>query len=152
MLGKSTFIVLAICGSLILPAGLSAQTGAVGSPPAGSAGAGPAAVSGVPTGPGSAGGANNSVYDPSGIGNAPKPLQAPSPAPSSAGLASPAGSPPISSSTQPGPRFSAPSGRLKASREARRAERTSRRAATNAVISAQDHLLDRKLKSICRGC
>jgi hypothetical protein len=137
MSGKSTFTVLAICGSLILPTGLSAQTGAMGSPPAGSAGAGPAAVSGVPTGPGSAGGTNNSVYDPSGIGNAPKPLQAPSPAPNSAGLASPAGSPPISSSTRPGPGFSAPRPRLKATREARRSARTSRQAATNAVISAK---------------
>jgi hypothetical protein len=144
MLGKSTFIVLALGGSLILPMRVSAQSGAVGSsPPAGSAGAGAAAVSGVPIGPGSAGGTNNSVYDPSGIGNAPKPLQVPSS--NATGLTSPAALPPLASRALPRPR-------LVATRGVRRATSTSRRAATNAVISAQDKLLDRKLTSICKGC
>ena len=152
MFGKSTFIALALGGSLILPVRSSAQSGAVGAPPAGSAGAGTAAVSGVPIGPGSAGGTNNSVYDPSGIGNAPKPLQPPSSASNPIGLASPAGLPPISNSTPPRPRFTLPRPRLTATRGVRRAAPASRRAATNEVISAQDKLLDRKLTSICRGC
>src|SRR6478752_4093616 len=141
MLGKSMFIVLAICGSLFLPAGLSAQTGAVGSPPAGSAGAGAAAVSGVPIGPGSAGGTNNSVYDPSGIGNAPKSLQPPSPASNSMGLAGPAASSAISS-PPPGPRLIAPRQRVTAARGTRRAARAYNPAAARAAISAQDKLLD----------
>jgi hypothetical protein len=142
MFGKSTFIVMALSGSLILPMRLSAQSGAVGSPLAGSAGAGAAAVSGVPIGPGSAGGTNNSVYDPSGIGNAPKPLQVPS---SNATGLTTAALPPLASRALPRPR-------LVATRGGRRATSTSRRAATNAVISAQDKLLDRKLTSICKGC
>jgi hypothetical protein len=143
MLGKSTFIVLALGGSLILPMRVSAQGGAVGSsPPAGSAGAGAAAVSGVPIGPGSAGGPNNSVYDPSGVGNAPKPLQPPSSTSSSTAIANPAALPPVA----------LPRPRLAATPRVRRATSTSRGVAANAVISAQDKLLDRKLISICRGC
>ena len=42
----------------------------VGSPTAGSPGAGTTGVSGIPPGPGNVGGNNNSVYDPSGVGNA----------------------------------------------------------------------------------
>ena len=146
MRGKSTFIVLALGGSLILPMRVSAQSGGVGSsPPAGSAGAGAAAVSGVPMGPGSAGGTNNSVYDPSGIGNAPKPLQPPSSTSSSAAITSPAALPPVASRALPRPR-------LVGTPRVRRATSTSRRAATNAAISAQDKLLDRKLTSICKGC
>jgi hypothetical protein len=146
MLGKSMFIILALGGSLILPMRVSAQSGAVGSsPPAGSAGAGAAAVSGVPIGPGSAGGTNNSVYDPSGVGNAPKPLQPPSSTSSSTAIANPAALPPVANRALPRPR-------LAATPRVRRATSTSRRAATNAVISAQDKLLDRKLTSICRGC
>jgi hypothetical protein len=108
MFGKSTFIVIALSGSLILPMRLSAQSGAVGSPLAGSAGAGAAAVSGVPIGPGSAGGTNNSVYDPSGIGNAPKPLQLPSS--NATGLTSPAALPPLASRALPRPRLVATRG------------------------------------------
>jgi hypothetical protein len=43
-----------------------------GTPNAGSAGAGTTGVSGIPPGPGSVGGNNNSINDPSGIGNASK--------------------------------------------------------------------------------
>ena len=52
-------------------------------PPAGSAGAGNAAISGVPIGPGGGGGLNNVINDPSGIGNASRipPLPTNSPAP-----------------------------------------------------------------------
>jgi hypothetical protein len=70
-------IVLAIAGVLIAPASSFAQaTGGTtsaspaGTPPAGSAGAGTTGVSGIPAGPGSVGGNNNSINDPSGVGNA----------------------------------------------------------------------------------
>jgi hypothetical protein len=145
MFRKSMLIALALAGSLMLPIRSSAQN-----PLAGSAGAGPAAVSGVPIGPGSAGGTNNSVYDPSGIGNAPKPLatkplQVPAPASSSTGLTNPAGYPPVSYRLSPRPR-------VVARRGGRRAVSIARRSATSAAIGTQDKLLDRKLISICRGC
>src|ERR1700737_5134541 len=58
MLGKSPLFALAFAGCLAAPVPSFAQ------------GAGDAGVSGIPRGPGSAGGLNNSVNDPSGIGNA----------------------------------------------------------------------------------
>jgi hypothetical protein len=48
------------------------SSSAVGSPSAGSAGAGTAGVNGIPPGPGSGTGINNSVNDPSGVGNSSK--------------------------------------------------------------------------------
>lgn len=85
----SKIIAIAVVASLMFPAaglaqGAGGSTGggstaggtvsgsAVGTPNAGSAGAGTAGVSGVPAGPANAGGPNNSVNDPSGIGNASK--------------------------------------------------------------------------------
>jgi hypothetical protein len=82
-------IAIAVVASLIFPvvaiaqgaggsagggstAGGAASGSAVGTPNAGSAGAGTTGVSGVPAGPANAGGTNNSVNDPSGIGNASK--------------------------------------------------------------------------------
>ena len=58
MFGKSAFFALALAASLVAPMKSLAQI------------AGHAGVSGIPHGPGSAGGLNNSVNDPSGIGNA----------------------------------------------------------------------------------
>jgi|SRR5258705_9885655 hypothetical protein len=58
MFGKSAFFALALAASLVAPMKSLAQI------------AGDAGVSGIPHGPGSAGGLNNSVNDPSGIGNA----------------------------------------------------------------------------------
>ena len=62
MFGHSALVRFALLGGLILPGSAFAQF----PPPAGSAGAGPSAISGIPYGP-----ANPSVAsDPSGIGNA----------------------------------------------------------------------------------
>jgi hypothetical protein len=65
---------LAIIAVLIAPANSFAQGATPSSPAvtpnAGSAGAGTTGVSGIPAGPGSVGGNNNSINDPSGIGNA----------------------------------------------------------------------------------
>jgi hypothetical protein len=62
MSSHSALVRVLLLGGLMLPAGAWAQF----PPPAGSAGAGPSAISGIPYGP-----ANPSVVsDPSGIGNA----------------------------------------------------------------------------------
>src|SRR6266404_9115057 len=66
MFGKSAFFALALAASLVAPMKSLAQI------------AGDAGVSGIPHGPGSAGGLNNSVNDPSGIGNAAR-IQPPPP-------------------------------------------------------------------------
>jgi hypothetical protein len=65
MFGKSAFLALAFAASLMAPC--LAQR------------AGDAGVSGIPHGPGSIGGVNNSVNDPSGIGNAARIQPPPSP-------------------------------------------------------------------------
>src|SRR5436305_11317772 len=65
MFSKSRVFTLALVGYLALPAPILAQD---------------AGVSGIPRGPGSAGGLNNSANDPSGIGNA---ARIPAPAPPS---------------------------------------------------------------------
>jgi hypothetical protein len=71
-------VALAIIAVLIGPASSFAQvtngpvTSPAGTPNAGSAGAGTTGVSGIPPGPGNVGGNNNSINDPSGIGNASK--------------------------------------------------------------------------------
>ena len=101
-----------------------------------------AGVSGIPRGPGNAGGLNNSLNDPSGVGNAAK--VAPPAAPSLNPPANPSGFPPASSRAAP---FSAstPGTRTRVGRH------LSRRAAA-AALNENDRLLNRKLKSICRGC
>jgi hypothetical protein len=142
MSGKSAFIALVVIGSLLAPMECFAQ------------GAADAGVSGIPAGPGSAGGLNNSVNDPSGIRNAPRPLaapriQVPPSTSNTTGLSNPAGLPPASYRGLPRSRFSATP---RARGAARRAASRSSRAATQAVISAQDKALDRHVKSICKGC
>jgi hypothetical protein len=129
MFGKSCFFALALAGCLAAPAPCFAQD---------------AGVSGIPRGPGSAGGLNNSVNDPSGVGNAAR-IAAPPP-PSMAVPTVPSIAPPVSSrlSSRPAPALK------RAVRQrtpvARRELRRSARA-----IRTQDRLLDSKL-NICRGC
>jgi hypothetical protein len=83
MFGKSAFFALALAA----PMKSLAQVG------------GDAGVSGIPHGPGSAGGLNNSVNDPSGIGNAAK-IQPPPP-PSMAVPVVPSIAPMVSSHLSP---------------------------------------------------
>ena len=64
MFGKSAFFAFAFLVTLMAPMASFAQD---------------AGVSGIPRGPGSAGGLNNSVNDPSGIGNAARVPALPSP-------------------------------------------------------------------------
>jgi hypothetical protein len=92
----STAIAFAAIALLIAPVtsfaqnagagGTTAGSGStVGTPSAGSAGAGTTGISGIPSGPGSVGGGNNSINDPSGIGNASKVAPPPPPSTSPTG-------------------------------------------------------------------
>jgi hypothetical protein len=101
-----------------------------------------AGVSGIPRGPGNAGGLNNSLNDPSGVGNAAK--VAPPAAPSLNPPANPSGFPPASSRA-------APSSASTLGTRIRVARHPSRRDGA-AALNENDRLLNRKLKSICRGC
>ena len=123
---------------VLAPASSLAQT-----PLAGSAGAGNAAISGIPPGP-----ANNpTLSDPSGIGNA---SRAPTP-PSQALIPSVPVSPGYGS-TVVMPRAGSSAPRLRTLRRtAIHAPRSARPSRSHAVVTAQDKRLDGKF-SICRGC
>jgi len=100
-----------------------------------------AGVSGIPRGPGSAGGLNNSLNDPSGIGNAARiqPLPPPS-------LAVPVVPSAPTASSRLSPR-SAPI----VNRRTVSSRRELRRSSSRAPIRAREKQVDRTL-SICRGC
>lgn len=112
-------------------------------PLAGSAGAGNSAISGIPPGP-----ANNpTLYDPSGIGNAPRTPALPSQAAIPAVPASPG-----YGNTVLVPRSGLSSPRIRALRRTDiRAPRSARSSRSRAVVTAQDKRIDGKF-SICRGC
>jgi len=113
--------------------GPSAGTGnPVGSPNAGSAGANTTGASGVPSGPANAGGLNNSGNDGSGGGNSVK-LASPPPGTNSAGTANASGS---SANSAAGVTTGTAGSRTD----------------SDAAIDAEDKQIDRRLKSICRGC
>ena len=133
MFGKSAFLALAFVASLMAPIESLAQR------------TGDAGVSGIPHGPGSIGGVNNSVNDPSGIGNAAK-IQ-PLPSPRIAVPVVPSAAPMVSS--RPSPRSRPIVTRWNRS-TASLSSRELRRSSAHAAIRANNPL-DRKL-SICRGC
>jgi hypothetical protein len=133
MFGNSAFLALAFVTSLMAPVTSLAQ------------GAADAGVSGIPRGPGSIGGVNNSVNDPSGIGNAAK-IQA-LPSPRIAVPVVPSAAPMVSS--RPSPRSRPIVTRWNRS-TASLSSRELRRSSAHAAIRANNPL-DRKL-SICRGC
>jgi hypothetical protein len=130
MFGKSWFFALALVSCLAAPGPILAQD---------------AGVSGIPRGPGSAGGLNNSVNDPSGIGNAAR-IPAPPP-PSMAVPTVPSAAPPVVSRLSSRP---APIVRKVTRQEARTSRREFRRSSARAS-RAREKLLDSKF-SICRGC
>ena len=129
MFGKSLFFALALAGCLA-PAPILAQD---------------AGVSGIPRGPGSAGGLNNSVNDPSGIGNAAR--VPPPPPPSMAVPTVPSAAPPLAGrlSSRPAPVV------RKASRQDARASRREFRRSSARASRTREKLLDSKFSS-CRGC
>jgi hypothetical protein len=104
-----------------------------------------AGVSGIPHGPGSIGGVNNSINDPSGIGNAAK-IPSP-PAPNITTPVVPNAGPVFSSrlSQRSTPMVRRVYGRT-GSLSRREFRRTSR-----AAVRTRDKLIDQKM-SICRGC
>ena len=131
MFGRPALFVLAFGFCMIGPAPTFAQD---------------AGVSGIPHGPGSIGGINNSINDPSGLGNAAR--IAPPPSPSITAPVVPNAAPVVSS------RFSqrsTPIVRRVYGRTASLSRRESRRSSARAAVSTRDRLLDRKM-SICRGC
>jgi hypothetical protein len=130
--------VLALLLVVLSPASSLAQL----TPPAGSAGAGNSAISGIPAGP-----ANNpTVYNPSGVGNA---GSTPSP-PSQAAIPVTPSSPGYSN-TAVVPRSGLRS-RVRTVRPTTiRSSRAARSTRSRAVVTAEDKKIDRKF-SICRGC
>jgi hypothetical protein len=96
----------------------------------------------VPSGPANAGGLNNSVNDPSGAGNSMKLNQPPAPGTNSAGTANSSGSPGRAGSTTTGSAGSTPGGTAA----------TGPNAKGNIDITPEDKAVDRKVKSICKGC
>jgi hypothetical protein len=129
MFGKSRVFALALL-SCLAPALSPAQD---------------AGVSGVPRGPGSAGGLNNSLNDPSGIGNAAR-IPAPPP-PSMAVPVVPSAAPSVSSRVSS---RTAPMVRRATRHETRASRREFRRSSARAS-RGREKLLDSKF-SICRGC
>ena len=123
MSGRSACVALALSISMLTPMQAQAQD---------------AAVSGIPRGPGNAGGLDNSVNDPSGTSNAAKVPRPPPP--STAPPANPSGFP--SAATR-----SAPQRPTLSSRRTVHSWRSSK-----AAVGENDRLLGQKLKSICRGC
>jgi hypothetical protein len=129
-----------------------AATGA--SPSAGSAGAGTAAINGV-TGPGNAGGLNNSSNDPSGAGNAAKATT--TPGTNSSGTANSSGS---TSSTggAMGSRTAGTAGNQAGGATGGRIDGTVTQGPamkgddTIRAEDSQDSKVDKKIKSICKGC
>jgi hypothetical protein len=129
-MSRMTALVLAVLGSLYLPGQASAQL----TPPAGTAGAGNAPISGVPYGPANP----RSFSDPSGIGNSGSlpPLRSNTPAP----VISSVPSAPIRSVTPP----SYPSGsRIISARPIEPKSKKFRRKGRPEVSS---------FTGICRGC
>jgi hypothetical protein len=128
MFGKSAFFALALgfCSIGAMPA--CAQD---------------AGVSGISHGPGSIGGVNNSINDPSGVGNAAK--IAPLPAPNISAPGVPTAAPVFSG------RRSAPAAARAYRRTASLSRREWRGRAGRAAVRERDRLLDQKM-TICRGC
>jgi hypothetical protein len=129
MFSKSMVVAIAVLGSLLAPMTCRAQD---------------AGVSGIPRGPGSVGGLNNSGNDPSGRGNA---IQAPPP-PSMAVPVVPSGSPVVGSRLSPRS--------VAVVKVKRRGKAVSRREARRLHAETRggdkmDRKLDRTL-NICRGC
>src|SRR5437879_748591 len=106
---------------------------AAGSPSAGSAGAGSQGTSGVPPGPAAPGGLNNAGEDPSGAANSSRLASPPAPGTNSAGTAQSSGG-----GVNTGSGVTTGSGRSARSGDAE--------------INEENKEVDRKIKSICRGC
>jgi hypothetical protein len=99
----------------------------------------------VPSGPANIGGLNNSGNDPSGVGNSAKVAVPPGPGTNSAGTANSSGSSVNSGS-------SVTTGSAGSRTGIGGTAATGPQSSGDAAIDAEDKAIDRKLKSICRGC
>jgi hypothetical protein len=135
---RSSATVIAAIAILVSPVNSFAQspssssTGSgstAGAPSAGSAGVGTSGISGVPSGPTSPGGPGNAGNDPSGAANPSRLAAPPPPGTNSAGTAQSSG---------PGVTTGAATSRPSAE--------------VDAAINKENKAIDRKVKSICRGC
>ncbi|MBN8993120.1 MAG: hypothetical protein J0H42_33215 [Rhizobiales bacterium] len=131
MSGRSALVRFAVLAGLIVPGGALAQF----PPPAGSAGAGPSAISGIPYGPANPA----SASDPSGIGNASRipPLRSNPPVPVPTVTSSP------STSRVVAPPYAGASQRITIPRQAK-----SRRT----PIRPRGRVETSTFSGICRGC
>jgi hypothetical protein len=128
MFGKSAFLALVLATSLTAPATSPAQD---------------AGVSGI-RGPGSAGGLNNSLNDPSGVGNA---ARVPAPPPPNISVPTvPSAAPMVSTRVSPTVRS-----RSKINRRAATVSRSESRRAARAEARTRSKAVDPKF-NICRGC
>jgi len=132
MFGKSVLLKLVLL-AFVLAANLAAPAFAQD-----------AGVSGIPRGPGSAGGLNNSVNDPSGIGNAAR--VAPPPQPNISVPVVPSAAPTASTRVAP-----VASSRVRVSRRATTLSRRELRRSSARGSRERNRMLDGKY-SICRGC
>jgi len=129
MIGKSAFLALVLAASLTAPATSTAQD---------------AGVSGI-SGVGSAGGLNNSVNDPSGVGNAAR--IPPPPPPNITVPTVPSAAPMVSTRVSPAIRS-----RGRINQRATTVSRSEyRRSSTRASARARSKPVDGKF-NICRGC
>jgi hypothetical protein len=124
-------------------AGSSSSGSAAGSPSAGSAGAGSQGVTGVPPGPAAPGGLNNAGEDPSGAANASRRASPTTPGTNAAGTAQSSGS-----GVNTGSGVTTGSGRSAGSGTGM----TGPQRSGDAAINEENKEVDRKIKSICRGC
>jgi hypothetical protein len=136
--------------------------------PAGSAATGNVPISGIARGPANAGGMNNSVVDPSGVGNASKVAPPPQPRISAAAIARTAGSrnpaapsstnPAAPSSTNPAAPSSTNSGPQLVPDGGHRQPRADQVPSDknlmdpNDPVNQENAALDRMINGICRGC
>jgi hypothetical protein len=99
-------------------------------------------VSGVPSGPANVGGLNNSGNDPSGAGNSAKIASPPAPGTNNAGTANSSGSATTAAARTSGSASSARGGTAA----------TGPNAKGDVAIDPEDKAVDRKIRSICKGC
>jgi hypothetical protein len=111
---------------------------AAGSPSAGAAGAGSQGVSGTPPGPAAPGGLNNASEDPSGQANAVRRAPPSAPGTNTAGTAQSSGSGVTTGSAR--------------STGAGGATVTGPQTSGDVEVDKENKEVDRKIKSICRGC
>jgi hypothetical protein len=128
----------------------------VGTPNAGSTGAGTSGVGGVPSGPANGAGLNNSANDPSGAGNSAKSTNAPGT--NSAGTASSSGSPPAAGNAPKGSTTVGTAGNSAGGVAEGRIDGTATSGPAmqgDDAVRAEDtpnSAIDKKIKSICKGC